>query len=336
MREFVVIVVIAFSKGNQRGNDMVIGGVFSRVGLAPQRVSKGVHTESCLVNDERSTHASIHHSSPEVIPAERGHHNRENKGKADRDWEVVLVLPHYEFVLVQISDIDSARAPLFLLEHHPANMSVPEPLMNCIRVLLGIHISVMGSVVSTPPPDGAFKRCSTPASENQLHKHSGFVALMGPQPVVSRSNAKSTENILEKREYKRLPLEFNKAHAPYEGNQGREDNSRRQPVYPLQERQILQISFCHILRRFRFLVNEAMVRVIHVVRNSSHSVNEFQRMQKENNPTNASRIPIRKLPENPHFEVLYRTIGLFPPDGALSASFRENRPTWHIRSSTIG
>lgn len=108
---------------------------YSRVGLAPQRVGEGVNTEGCLMNDEHSTHASIHQTSPEVIPAKSGERHRENERKANRDWQVILVLPHYEFVLVQICDIDTARAPLLLLKNHPAEMRVPKALVNCIRVL---------------------------------------------------------------------------------------------------------------------------------------------------------------------------------------------------------
>lgn len=110
---------------------MTYGGVC----LRSERMCKGVDTECCLMDKEHSTHTGINQSTPKVTPKQSCDGDRNNKSKCDCNRQVVSVLPHHKFVLVQVSDIDAARASGILLEYHPADVCIPKALVDCIRIL---------------------------------------------------------------------------------------------------------------------------------------------------------------------------------------------------------
>mmetsp|Transcript_6305 Transcript_6305/g.19042 ORF Transcript_6305/g.19042 Transcript_6305/m.19042 type:complete len:280 (-) Transcript_6305:311-1150(-) len=178
VRKLVVIVVVSLAKGDQRGQNVVIGGVSRRVGLCPKSVCKRVHTEGRLMDKEHSAHACVDECAPKVVPENGGDGQRQNERKRDRDRQVVVVLPHDQLVFVEVGDVNPAAAALFLLPHHPSDMRKPEALVHGIGVLLGVNVSVMGPVVPRPPPDRSLERSCPVARQQYLHRERSIVALV--------------------------------------------------------------------------------------------------------------------------------------------------------------
>ena len=78
------------------------------------------------------------------------------------------MLSAYEPVRVEIRDVSSADTFGILFENHPAEMCVHQTLANGVRVLLGIGVSVMGTMVSGPPSDGTLNGATSDGSEKVL------------------------------------------------------------------------------------------------------------------------------------------------------------------------
>lgn len=76
-------------------------------------------------------------------------------------------------------------------------MRVQKTLANAVRILLGIGVSVMGAVITTPPSDGAFDSSCTGQSQEDLEGSSSIVALVSPQSMVAGGNTETSEKVVD-------------------------------------------------------------------------------------------------------------------------------------------
>lgn len=58
------------------------------------------------------------------------------------------MLPHHNLVLVEIGHVGSTQLFGVLFEDHPAQVRVKETLADRVGVLLGVRMSMMGSMIS--------------------------------------------------------------------------------------------------------------------------------------------------------------------------------------------
>eukprot|EP00961_Rhodomonas_salina_P158634 2135472-Rhodomonas_salina.1 len=139
---------------------------------------------------------------------------------------------------------------------------MPEPLVHCVRVLFRVDVSVMRAMRPAPPPHRALERSRSPQCQHSLHDCVGSIRFVGPQPVVSGSDAQPGEPVLNPSEKEGLPVQRNEREPDQKAEQRPEDNPKAQPVDPLQQRQLRKVLVGHVRRLLGLLVHDAFACII--------------------------------------------------------------------------
>ena len=80
------------------------------------------------------------------------------------------MLPDNDGVLIEIRDVSAANTLGILFHKHPPEVRVQETLADGVWVLLGIRVSVVGSVVSGPPSYRTFDGTSTSGGKEDAER----------------------------------------------------------------------------------------------------------------------------------------------------------------------
>lgn len=123
-------------------------------------MGKRVDAESCLLNDESAEDTCIDESTKPVTPKEAGHEHGEGQPHEEDHLEVVLMLPDYDRVLVEVGNISTTETLRVLLHQHPPDVGIEETFADRVRVFVGVGVAVMSPVISSPPSYGTF-HCSS-------------------------------------------------------------------------------------------------------------------------------------------------------------------------------
>ena len=158
-------VVIALAKRDKSSDDVVTRRVTVVKWLIAEPMSQRVDAESGLLHEEDSEDASIDEPAEPVTPAEAANECGKDEAHEDDNLQVVLVLPDNDRVLVEIRNIGSSNSLWVLLHQHPSKMRVQKTLADRVRIFLGICVSVMSTMITSPPPHRAFDSSTTGSSE---------------------------------------------------------------------------------------------------------------------------------------------------------------------------
>ena len=112
-----------------------------------------VDAEGGLLHEEDAQDAGVDEATEPVVPADTSNDAGEDQAHEEDDFEVVLVLPDDDRVVIEIGDVGAANSLGVLLHQHPAEVGVEQALADAVRVLVGVGIAMMGAVVSGPPSD---------------------------------------------------------------------------------------------------------------------------------------------------------------------------------------
>ena len=163
--ELMVEIMVALAQC-EKGSDYVITGAIAVVEwLIAQVVSNTVHAECSLLHEEGTEDAAIDKAAAVIVPEETTDNAGKDEARKNDDGEIVLMLPDHYRVLVKIGDIGTTNSLRVLLHDHPAEVRVEQALADGVRVLVGIGVAVMGTMVSSPPADTALNGGSTSKSE---------------------------------------------------------------------------------------------------------------------------------------------------------------------------
>lgn len=143
-------------------------------------MSQRVDAEGSLLNKENSKDSSIDESAPPVTPAEAADEHWEDHTHEDENLEVVLVLPDDDWVFVEIGNIGSTNSLWVLLHQHPSEMRVHQAFADRIWIFLGVGVSVMSTMITSPPSDRALDSTTANPSEEDSKRQSGRVRGMCP------------------------------------------------------------------------------------------------------------------------------------------------------------
>jgi hypothetical protein len=183
--ELVVEIVVTFAEGNEGRDDVITRRVTVVEGLVTEPVGEGVHAESGLLDEENTQDTGVHEAAVPVTPAETGNQHGHDETHEEDDLEVVAVLPDDNRVFVEITDIGAANSLGVLLHEHPSEVGIHEALADGVGVLIGVGVTVVSTVVSSPPANGAFDGTATDGGEPDAKGQSGGVGAVSPETVVS-------------------------------------------------------------------------------------------------------------------------------------------------------
>jgi len=106
------------------------------------------------MDKDQTKDSSIYVSTTSVAPEQPRNDGRNDETRERNELEVMPVLPPDDGILAQIAYICHTGLTT-RLQNHPTNVRVPETHMRIIRVEVSVRVSMVGSVSSCPPLDGA-------------------------------------------------------------------------------------------------------------------------------------------------------------------------------------
>jgi len=181
--------VVAFSKSDESRDNMVTGRVAVIEWLITKPMSQRVDAESGLLDEEDAEDAAVDEATPPIIPAESAEDCWEDETHEHDDLEVVLVLPDDHRVFVEIGDVGTANSLWVLLHQHPTEVGVEEAFADGVWVFVGVGVSMMGAVVTSPPTDRTLDCSTTNGSEEDTERECGGVRCMCPHCARSISGS---------------------------------------------------------------------------------------------------------------------------------------------------
>jgi hypothetical protein len=143
--------------------------------LFTQPMGKRVDTESGLLDKGESKNACIHQTTLPITPTQASYQHWKQHPEHQNGRSIMPVLPDNNRILVQIRDIRSSLILGILLQDHPHEMRIPNPLHNTVRIFRGIRPSMMRSVFTAPPPNGPLHRTSASTSQENPERKASNV-----------------------------------------------------------------------------------------------------------------------------------------------------------------
>ena len=189
-------VMISFSKRDDSCQDMVSRRVTVIKRLFTEPMSQGVDTKGRLLHEEDAKNAGINEAALPVTPAKTSQKHGKDEAHEDDNLEVVTMLPHDDRVIVQIGNVGTTD-PLWVLFHdHPAKVRVQETLADRVRVLVGVGVAMVSTVVSRPPADRSLDGTSAKRSQEDLEWESGSVGRMCPESMIASRDAEAGTKVV--------------------------------------------------------------------------------------------------------------------------------------------
>lgn len=196
-RELVVEVVVTLAEGDESSDDVIPGAVAVVEGLVSEPVGKRVDAEGSLLDEEDAENAGVDVSAPPVSPSKTSDQSGEDQAHEENNFEVVLVLPDDDRVLVQIRDVGAANTLGVLLHDHPANVAVHQALAHAVGILVGVGVAVVSAVVTAPPTDGALDGTASYSGEEDAQWEPCGVRLVSPETMVAGSDTETGPEVVD-------------------------------------------------------------------------------------------------------------------------------------------
>eukprot|EP00732_Lithocolla_globosa_P004055 Lithocolla_globosa_v1_NODE_3516_length_1651_cov_2.508772.p2 type:complete len:136 gc:universal NODE_3516_length_1651_cov_2.508772:566-973(+) len=104
------------------------------------------------------------------------------------------------FGSLEIRDIGTKFVGRIRQHQHPTKMAVPKAPFGVVWIKVGVGVTMMDAMASTPPLDRALHRCRPTKTEKETHDGVGSISTMRPQAVVSSRDTKPSKEIIDHRE----------------------------------------------------------------------------------------------------------------------------------------
>ena len=176
----MVEVVIAFAKGDESSNHMVAWGVAIVKRLVPKPVGKGVDAEGGLLDKEDAKDATVDETTEPIAPAKATDEHREDEAHEEYHLKVMTMLPNDDRVLIEVGDVCAANSLGVLLHQHPPKVGIEETFADGIWIFVGVGVSVMCAVITSPPSYRAFDGTPANSCKKDPEREGSRVRRVGP------------------------------------------------------------------------------------------------------------------------------------------------------------
>ena len=127
-----------------------------------------------VVNKAKTSCTGVEESTGPVTPTQSSNGHRDEQTESDDEVDVPSVLPPYNGVLAQVTNVGNANLVSWL-EDHPAHMCPEETTVCVVRVELGIGVAVVSTVTPGPPFDRTFHGTSAGHREEVFQGLGGII-----------------------------------------------------------------------------------------------------------------------------------------------------------------
>lgn len=148
-------------------------------------MGKGVDAECGLLDEEDAEDATVDEAPKPVTPTDTTDEHGENKAHEENNLEVVAMLPDNDWIFVQVGNVCAADTLGILLHQHPSEVGIEETLADRVRVFVGIGVSMVSTMVTSPPSDGAFDGATTNSCQKDAERKGCGVGSMCPQSMIA-------------------------------------------------------------------------------------------------------------------------------------------------------
>lgn len=173
--KLVMEVVVAFAKRDQCSDHMVTRRIAVVKGLISQPMGERVDAKGSLLDEEDPKDATVNEATQPIAPSKAADKGGEDKAHEEDDLEVVTVLPNHNGILIKIGNVGTADALGILLHQHPTKVRVEETLADRIWVFVGVGVSVMGTMIPSPPSHRALHGTTSYGSKENPKRCGGRV-----------------------------------------------------------------------------------------------------------------------------------------------------------------
>lgn len=135
-------------------------------------------------------------TTPPISPAKTSDNSRDDETHTQDQRDVIPVLPLYDPVPAQITDVGDTDLASGL-DQHPSNVGPEKAFLGGVWVKLSVGVTVMSSVTSAPPLDGTFNSTATGNGESELKRNTGIVGTVSPKTVVTSGDSETSDEIVD-------------------------------------------------------------------------------------------------------------------------------------------
>ena len=206
----MMVVVVALTE-----SCVAYKGIVGRVGMlvvgsmtpeVSNTVYKPCTVKRCDITERK--HEKERHVKT-FIPEVPGNKYRNKQGEDQAQLEVVPLLEHDHWVLLQVTQINvlSLDQHLRVFEHkEPTDVCKKEPTVGVVRICVRFRVLVVETVVPGPDKNGVLHSNAVEQHHCDLEGQLGLVCTMGPQPMSAGRHSVSATHTDENVPHVRLPL----------------------------------------------------------------------------------------------------------------------------------
>ena len=127
-----------------------------------------------MMDETQPQNAGIDISALRITPKIPRDECGDSEAHNEDQWDEILVLPLDDGTMGEVRDVRYTGSSTWF-EHDPSHVRVEEPLMGVIRVKVGVGVTMVGTMATTPPLDRAFHSTCTGDSKDVLQWETGVV-----------------------------------------------------------------------------------------------------------------------------------------------------------------
>lgn len=193
-------------------------------------MSQRVDAESGLKDENGTQDGSIEESTAPVSPAKSSDSDGQNNSERDGESMEVLVLPLEQGVRLEIGAIGFSNGGLVLLDEQPSHVSPEESTLRIVGILIGIDITMMSTVIASPPEAGALEGRSTAKQNKETSGPVSAEGTMGEHAMITNSNSETSSHIANHRQDEGVELEGSSEDSVQTNERSRQNPDGRNPV----------------------------------------------------------------------------------------------------------
>lgn len=182
-----------------------------------------------MVDKDETSDGSVEETTSPVVPSESSDDRWEHETHDGNQRQVELVLELDHWVTAQVGDVGDTWLASWL-DNHPAQVRPDQTVVSTVWVEIGVSVPVVSTVTSSPPVDGSLNGTGSHESQEVLEWTRSRVSSVCPKTMVTSSDTKTGEEVVDDCPCERLPLQRSGEHSVEGKKRGSCKDGERDPL----------------------------------------------------------------------------------------------------------